>query len=118
MTKIINLDDLETRKDKVVILKGVEHVMKTLTVRDYVQQLKKQAEIESLTANENHTVETADKLVELTIDALAAVFPTIPREQLELLNMDQLNAMRALAEGYAQEDAPEGELTGESTGKE
>lgn len=118
MTKIINLDDLETRKDRVVILKGVEHVMKTLTVKDYVNQLKKQAEIEQLTTAEEQTVETADRLIELTVDALALVFPTIPREQLESLNMDQLNAMRALAEGYAQEDAPEGEATGEATGKE
>jgi GTPase Era involved in 16S rRNA processing len=118
MTKVINLDDLETRKDKVVILKGVEHVMKTLTVKDYVQQLKKQAEIEKLTTADTQTVETADRLIELTVDALAEVFPTIPRDQLESLNMEQLNAMRSLAEGYAEEDAPEGEPTGESTGKE
>lgn len=118
MTKIINLDDLETRKDRLVILKGVEHVMKTLTVKDYVQQLKKQAEIEKLSAVTEQTVETADRLIELTVDALASVFPTIPRDQLEGLNMDQLNAMRALADGYASEDAPEPEDTGEETGKE
>lgn len=118
MTKIINLDDLETRKDRVVILKGVEHVMKTLTVKDYVQQLKKQAEIEKLSAEPEQTVETADRLIELTVDALASVFPTIPRDQLEGLNMDQLNAMRALADGYTNEDAPEPEATGEETGKE
>jgi hypothetical protein len=50
MTKIINLDQLETRKDKAVILKGKEHIMKTLTVKDYILQLKTQQEIEKLSS--------------------------------------------------------------------
>jgi hypothetical protein len=118
MTKVINLDQLETKKDKAVILKGVEHIMKTLTVKDYILQLKTQQEIEKLSTAEEQTVETADKLIELTVDALSQMFPTIAREDLLSLNMDQLNAMRALAEGYAEEEAPEAEPTGELAGKE
>jgi hypothetical protein len=118
MTKIINLDQLETRKDKAVILKGQEHIMKTLTVKDYILQLKTQQEIEKLSQSPEQTVETADRLIELTVDALSQLFPTIAREDLEALNMDQLNAMRALAEDYTNEEAPQAEDTGESTGKE
>lgn len=117
MTKIVNLDQLETKRDKVVILKGVEHVMTTLTVKDYIQQLKASAEIEKLTSTEDATPETADRIVELTIDALAKLFPSISRDELESLNMDQLNAIRGLAEDYTADEAPEGEPTGESTGK-
>lgn len=117
MTKIINLDQLETKRDKVVVLGGEEHVMRTLTVKDYIQQLKKQQEIEKLSTNIDDSPETADRIIELTVDALHTLFPTITREQLEGLNMDQLNAMRALADDYVADDAPETEETGESTGK-
>jgi hypothetical protein len=118
MTKVINLDELETRKDKAVVLKGQEHIMKTLTVKDYILQLKMQQEIEKLSSAEEQTVETADRLIELTVDALNQVFPTIDRNDLLALNMDQLNAMRGLVEDYTEEEAPEPEATGELTGKE
>jgi hypothetical protein len=118
MTKVINLDQLETRKDKAVLLKGKEHIMKTLTVKDYILQLKNQQEIEKLSSEPEPTMETADRLIELTVDALHQLFPTISKEDLMSLNMDQLNAMRGLAEGYTEEEAPEAEPTGELTGKE
>lgn len=113
MTKIINLDQLETKKDRSVILGGEEHFMATLTVKDYILQLKKQSEIEKLASNEEVDLDAADRMMELTIDALNALFPTIKREQLEALNMEQINAMRELAEGHVKEDAPEAEETGE-----
>jgi hypothetical protein len=121
MTKVINLDHLETRKDKAVILNGKQHVMKTLTVKDYILQLKTQQEIEKLSklANENEAdMDTADRLIELTVDALHQMFPTIPRDALLSLNMEQLGALRGLAEDFTQEEAPEAEVTGEQTGKE
>lgn len=118
MTKVINLDQLETKKDKAVKLKGVEHVMKTLTVKDYIHQLKTQRELEKLSTQvDENDADTADKILELTINALSELFPTIPREQLEGLNMQQIDAMRALAEEFVADDAPEGEDTGELTGK-
>lgn len=117
MTKIINLDQLETKRDKVVVLGGTEHVMRTLTVKDYIHQLKSQREIEKLTTGDDADPDTVDRILELTVDALHKLFPTITKEQLESLNMDQLNAMRALAEDYVAEEAPETEETGESTGK-
>jgi hypothetical protein len=117
MTKIINLDELETKRDKVVVLGGKEHVMATLTVQDYINQLKQQRELEKLTTSGDDSPETADRIVELTVDAMHKLFPTIERDQLMRLNLDQLNAMRALADEYTAEDAPDGELTGESTGK-
>jgi hypothetical protein len=121
MTKVINLDQLETRKDKAVILKGKEHVMKTLTVKDYILQLKTQQEIEKLSvkaASVEADVDTADKLIELTVDALSQLFPSIDRDDLLALNMTQLNALRGLADSYTEEEAPEPEATGELTGKE
>lgn len=117
MTKIINLDQLQTKRDKVVILGGVEHVMATLTVKDYINQLKAQTEIEKLTANVEEDAQSADRIIELTIEALMKLFPTITKDQFESLNVDQLHAVRQLADAYTAEDAPEAEDVGESTGK-
>lgn len=113
MTKIINLDQLETKQDRGVKLGGEVHYMKTLTVKEYIAQLKNQKELEKLANDGAETPEAADRIMELTVDALSELFPTIKREQLEGLNLDQLNAMRGLADAYAAEDAPEAEQTGE-----
>jgi hypothetical protein len=117
MTKIVNLDQLETKRDKVVVLGGVEHVMKTLTVKDYVHQLKTQAELEKLSTSEDIDIATADRIMELTIKALHDLFPSLTIDQLEALNMEQLNAIRDLAQNYTADEAPKAEDTGESTGK-
>lgn len=105
MTKIINLDQLATKRDKVVVLGGEEHVMKTLTVKDYVQQMKASSQISELVKEED-SIESAERIMELTIEALMKVFPTITKDQFESLNMDQLTAIRELAEDFATEDAP------------
>lgn len=110
MTKIINLDQLATKRDKVVVLGGEEHVMKTLTVKDYVQQMKASSQISELVKQED-SIESAERIMELTIEALMKVFPTITKDQFEGLNMDQLTAIRELAEDYAGEDAPPPEPT-------
>lgn len=118
MTKIVNLDSLETKRDKVVILGGVEHVMKTLTVKDYIEQMKSSHELNKLAASEQLDEQGSERIMEITIEALMKIFPTISKEQFESLNMDQLNAIRELAEDIANEDAPEAESKGEAKGEE
>lgn len=108
MTKIVNLDQLATKRDKVVVLGGVEHVMKTLTVKEYVQQMKASGEIQDLMSDEN-SIEGVERIMEITIEALMKVFPTITKDEFEALNMDQLTAIRELSEDFAKEDAPEPE---------
>lgn len=112
MTKIVNLDKLATKRDKVVVLGGVEHPMKNLTVQDYVQQMKATQEIQNM-VEEDNGIETTEKIMNLTIQALMFLFPTITKEQFESLNMDQLSAIRQLADEYTGEDAPEPTTTGE-----
>lgn len=109
MTKIVNLDKLATKRDKVVVLGGVEHVMTTLTVKDYIQQMKASSKISELVNSEEESIDHAEKIMELTIEALTKLFPTISKEQFESMNMDQLTAIRELAEDYTQDDAPEPE---------
>lgn len=109
MTKIINLDQLATKRDKVVVLGGVEHVMKTLTVKDYVQQMKASGQISEILKGDDTSLENTEVVMNLTIEALMKLFPTITKDQFESLNMDQLTAIRELSEDYAAEDAPEPE---------
>lgn len=110
MTKIINLDQLATKRDKVVVLGGVEHVMATLTVKDYIQQMKASSEIENLISADEPSMDGIEKVMELTIAALMKLFPTITKDQFELMTMDQLTAIRELAEDFVQEEAPEPEV--------
>jgi uncharacterized membrane protein YjjP (DUF1212 family) len=114
MAQILNLDKLETRREKVIILGGKEHVMKTLTVKEYIVQMKEAAELNKLVVSED--LDDATKIVDLTIDALLKLFPTITRDQFESLNMDQLTAIRKLAEEVS-DDELETEDAGEVTGK-
>lgn len=109
MTKIVNLDSLSTKRDKVVVLGGVEHVMKTLTVKDYVEQMKASGKITDLLNEEETSIESAEKVMDLTIQALMKLFPTITLEQFESLTMDQLTAIRELAEDQAADEAPKAE---------
>lgn len=115
MTKILNLDQLVTKREKVVVLGGVEHVMATLTVKDYIQQMKTGAEINKIMQDTDGDLEmNAEKAMTLTIEGLMKMFPTITKEQFESLNMDQLTALRELSEDYASDDAPQGEDMGEA----
>jgi non-homologous end joining protein Ku len=107
MTKIINLDQLATKRDKVVVLGGVEHVMATLTVKDYVQQMKSSTKINEILKQEEADLESTEMVMNLTIEALMKLFPSITKDQFESLNMEQLTAIRELSEDYAAEDAPE-----------
>jgi hypothetical protein len=114
MTKILNLDKIVTKREKVIVLGGVEHVMTTLTVKEYIAQMKSSQELNDLIQAED--LNSADKILNLTIETLMKVFPTITREQFEGLNMDQLSAIRELAEDAADEDAPQAETEGEAPG--
>ena len=106
MTKIIDLDKLATKQDKAVKLGGVEHYMKNLTVQDYVLQMKASSEINKMMENGEDNVESAERIMELTIEALSKLFPTITIEQFNQFTMEQLTAIRELAEDFAAEEAP------------
>lgn len=113
--KVVNLDKIVTKKERVIILGGVEHVMHMPTVQDYIDQMKSAEEIQALSANSSQ-IDTASKMLELTIQTLRKSFPSITEEQFRSLNMDQLSALRMLAEDASAEDAAssEGEAQGET----
>lgn len=112
MTKIINLDALETKREKAIILNGKEHVMKTFTVKEYIYHMR---QAEKLTKLEEGSLETLSAGIDATIDILAAAFPTIKREELEVLTMEQLEAIRSLVDDINEEALEQpGEAKGET----
>lgn len=117
MTKVVNLDKIQTKKDKVVILDGVEHVMKTLTVKEYILQLKKGTEINTLMSAGDDDVASAERILELSIEALMKVFPTITKEQFDNFNIEQLTAIRELVEDTGAEELESNDESGEAKGK-
>lgn len=114
--KVLNLDKVKTRRDIVIVLGGVEHSMKSPTVKDYIEQMKRAESISKL--SEENSLESASKMMELTIDTLRQSFPTVTRDDFESLTVEQLEALRELAEGSSEDEAPKDDEEGEATGKE
>jgi hypothetical protein len=113
--KIVNLDNITTKRDKIIVLGGVEHVMHTPTVQDYIEQMKQAEEINRVSHSaEAEGIEGASQILNLTIATLLKSFPTLTDAQLRKLTMDQLNAIRMLADDAVEEEAPQ---AGEATGK-
>lgn len=116
MTKIVNLDQLETRRDKVIILGGVEHVMKTLTIKEYIEQMKASTEINQMALD--NSMENAEKIFSLSIEALMKAFPTVTKDQFNSLNLDQITAIRNLVEAENEGELEDvTEASGEELGK-
>lgn len=115
MTQIVNLDKIETKREKIVILNGKEHFMRTLSVRDYIDQMKRSEQIEKLTVEAD--ANSASKVLELTIEALDKLFPTIGMDALKELTFEQITMLRRLADANSAEEL-EGEVNeGEAEGE-
>lgn len=109
MTKILNLDKIETKREKAIILGGVEHVMKTFTVKEYIYHMKEAAKLSKLDEN---NIDSLDQGLAATVSILMNAFPTVTKEQFDALTMDQLDAIRELVDDQTEEDLgqePEGE---------
>jgi hypothetical protein len=114
MTKILNLDKLQTKREKAIILDGKEHVMKVFTVKEYIFHMR---EAEKLVKLDEDSIDTLGAGLDATVNILLNAFPTVTREQFEGLNMEQLDAIRGLVDTTADEEAEvseEGEVTGKA----
>lgn len=114
MTKILNLDKIQTKREKVIILNGEEHLMKIFTVKEYIYHMKK---AEKLTKLNSEDIDTLGAGLSATIDILMGAFPTVKREQFENLNMEQLTAIRGLIEEENDSDTAELSEEGEAPGE-
>jgi hypothetical protein len=114
MTKILNLDTIQTKRDKAIILGGVEHVMKTLTVKEYIYHMK---QAETLSKLGEDSIDTLSAGLAATVNILTNAFPTVLREQFEDLSMEQLEAIRELVDSSNDEVVEDTDKSGETEGE-
>lgn len=84
MAKLLNLDELE-QIDYTLKLKGQEYPMVDISVGDFIK-ITKMTE----TLDENMPISAQ---MEKTVELIQVRFPTVPKEELMSLNMDQLAAV-------------------------
>ncbi len=84
MTKLLDLDKLETTTEYAITLKGVKHQMKAISVGDYINLNKLQDGFEGASIVEQ--VETALKMIMIA-------FPSVTEEIGRELNFDLMSAI-------------------------
>lgn len=103
MTKILNLDTIETKVDKTIVLNGVEHAFSPFTVEQFIEQLK---EIEAI-ENGERTLSIRE-YAEYSIKSIKRAFPTVPEAELRALHVDKLKAISDFVRGEVAAEAEAG----------
>lgn len=85
--KLLNLDDFQSAQ-KVLTLDGVQHEMREMTVQEFIDKAS-QARADQAAAGEMTLEEQVEKAVEMIHDA----FPTVTKERLRKLRMQQLTVL-------------------------
>lgn len=101
MTKLLNLDELPTAADVAIVLNGRRHVMKPMTLGDFIRQQKA---AEALKGQNNVAAE-----IDTLIGVVVTAFPTLPRDEVEALDLGRLNAIFDFlgAQGQPRAGAPQ-----------
>jgi len=90
MTKYLDLDEIVV-PEKVLKLFKEEHVMKPLSVEDFISNIKEAKKLEA-----SGESDVGDHILALT-GMIGKLFPTVTQETLGKLSMSQLNAILAFA---------------------
>ena len=101
MTKVLNLDELETSLEKVVVIKGVEYKMTPLSVEDFINQMK---EIDEVGKQDLSAME----MYELSLRVILRAFPGLTSETLRSLNTFQIDALYGFLKERADVEADRG----------
>lgn len=97
MTKMLNMDEIQSEAKKVLKLNGNEHQLKEMSVSEFI---KLTLEAEKDDGKEMLLSAQVKKLVELAGNA----FPTIPVAELKALSLDQLNTIISFARGGLEDE--------------
>lgn len=106
MTQFLNLDEIETTIEKVVVLNKVSHSFVPFTVEDFVNNLK---EMETYSAK---TDVPMSEYMSFMVSMVKRAFPTIPEGELDKLTMEKLKALTDFIKGVTEQEAVAG-LTAE-----
>lgn len=103
-TNILNLDELETKKQKVIKLHGKEHVFQPFTVENYIENIKsmevlnaKQMRVEKAIKEKREPnpddLVSQDELFNITVNNIIRAFPTLSKEQVLKMPIEMLNTI-------------------------
>lgn len=99
MTKVLNLDSLETNIEKVIQVDGVEHVMRPLSVEEFVENMKE------LEAIQKGGVEIdPSEAFERSLTMILRAFPTLSEDRVRKMNVTQVDAIFAFVQGENDEE--------------
>lgn len=102
MTKILNLDELESASDKTLVLNKVSHSFVPFSVGQFVDQLK---EMETYSARADVPVhEYLDHMVKMVGNA----FPTIDHVELRKLDLHKIRKIVSFIRGELEAEVIEG----------
>lgn len=90
MTKILNLDSVKPAEERVLQLNGREHVMKPMSVGDFIEN--------SRTARAQEATPDPAVEFETVLGMVARAFPTIADDELRALTFAQLNTILSWSE--------------------
>lgn len=103
-TKILNLDEIETGVEKAFILGGKTHVMKPLSVLEFITQTKRLEEMRATDAS-------AEASLEFMVDSICKAFPTVAREDVYALDMDRVRQLTDYINTDLEAEAEEGNVS-------
>jgi len=123
MAQVLNLDDLAAKTEKVLSLKGVKYVMRSMSVQDFIDFSKEAQEREldkakvegdSIKEGKEPTEADVSVIAESFIGMIQHSFPDMPEEVVRTLSMDQLGAVVAFARGDEMDDITESGAAGDA----
>lgn len=99
MTKILNLDAIETSQEKIIKVDDVDHVMSPLSVEEFVENMK---ELESIKAA-GADLEPSEAF-ERSLKMILKAFPTLPEARVRKMKVHQVDAIFAFVQGENDEE--------------
>lgn len=116
MTKILNLDTLETDVEKTLVLKGQSHTFRPLSVSEFITAMK-EAEARQKAMREDGEEMQPSELAEYMIDQITRAFPTMSAADLGDLPADRLKKILNFVNDIVEEEALAGVTEDETSPK-
>jgi methyltransferase-like protein len=119
----LNLDEVAPRVQKVLKIKGESYEFKLPSVGEFVEEMQRakalQKKFQGIKDEDIDELEIMQAMVDSLQRSVKNAFPDIPKEVLDSLNRDQLNAIKAFIEQEFTEEnaAAEDELGNEPAAK-
>jgi hypothetical protein len=110
VTKVLNLDDLETTVERVIVIGGKEHKMKPFTVEAFINQMK---EIEQIGDNEP----SGSEMFATSVRMIQRAFPTLDDDVVKNMTTFQIDAVYNFLKDRGTEEVEKASTSGNSEGE-